>query len=118
MNNKWIFKWSFLLFAFACMMSNTASAQSAKTPVANEDSKATIKMIDLQVDGMSCQKGCADGIDKKLKTVSGIVKSKTTLATGLSKITYDESKVSVNTIISIINARGYKAKIAENNKKV
>lgn len=79
---------------------------------------ATIKTVELSVDGMTCQKGCADGIDKKLKTVSGVIKSRTKLDTGISSITYDETKVKVAQLISIIEDRGYAAKIAVKNKKV
>lgn len=72
--------------------------------------KGNIKTIVLEVGGMTCQKGCADGIDKKLKTVNGVIKSKTNLETGLSTITYDEAKISVSTLIAIIEERGYTAK--------
>lgn len=107
-------------FAFLLMIMNNLSVVAQNT--ANKSNKeaiaAIIKTVDLAVDGMTCQKGCADGIDKKLKTVSGVVKSKTKLDTGISKITYDESKIKLSQLISIIEDRGYTAKPAVKNKKV
>ncbi|MFZ1524990.1 MAG: heavy metal-associated domain-containing protein, partial [Saprospiraceae bacterium] len=59
-------------------------AQNTANKSNKEAIAAIIKTVELAVDGMTCQKGCADGIDKKLKTVSGVVKSKTKLDTGIS----------------------------------
>jgi copper chaperone len=107
-------------FAFLLMMMNNLSVVAQNT--ANKSNKeaiaATIKTVELAVDGMTCQKGCADGIDKKFKTVSGVVKSKTKLDTGISTITFDESKIKLSQLISIIEDRGYTAKPAVKNKKV
>lgn len=69
-----------------------------------------IKKAELTVTGMTCQKGCADGIDKKLKKTEGIIRSSTKLDTGICKVTFDESKISIDQIISVIEGMGYKAK--------
>ena len=98
-------------FAFLLMIMNNLSVVAQNT--ANKSNKeaiaAIIRTVELAVDGMTCQKGCADGIDKKLKTK---------LDTGISKITYDESKIKLSQLISIIEDRGYTAKPAVKNKKV
>lgn len=72
-----------------------------------------IKKIKIAVKEMTCQKGCADGIDKKLKGVSGIIRSKTKLETGIATVTYDEEKISVAEIIKIIELHGYPATLAK-----
>lgn len=69
-----------------------------------------IKKAELTVSGMTCQKGCADGIDKKLKKTDGIIRSSTKLDTGICKVTFDETKISIDQIISVIEGMGYKAK--------
>jgi len=46
--------------------------------------------LTLQVKGMSCQAGCANGIDNMLKQQSGVEKSKTTYATESSVIWYNQ----------------------------
>lgn len=72
-----------------------------------------IKKIKIAVKEMTCQKGCADGIDKKLKGVSGIIRSKTKLETGIATVTYDDTKISPNEIIKIIEAQGYPATLTK-----
>lgn len=107
-----------ILFAMFVIANTGLNAQSSSNATKKEATVSTIKTVDLEVEGMSCQKGCADGIDKKFKTVSGILKSKTKLDTGISSITYDESKIRVPELISIIEKRGYTAKVSTKNKKV
>ena len=113
-----IFKSLLVSFLFLMFGSNDIIAQNTALSSSKEITKTSVKTIDLLVDGMTCQKGCADGIDKKLKTVSGVLKSRTKLDTGISSITYDETKIKVTQLISIIEERGYTAKIAVKHKKV
>ncbi len=87
-------------------------AQNPKKTEKKTTVKSNIKDVVLAVEGMTCQKGCADGIDKKLAKTPGIKKSKTLQKTGKSQITYDASVISVKEIIRIIDARGYKATLA------
>lgn len=53
-------------FCFLLMIMNNLSVVAQNT--ANKSNKeaiaAIIKTVELAVDGMTCQKGCADGIDK------------------------------------------------------
>jgi copper chaperone CopZ len=70
-----------------------------------------VKKMEISIEGMSCQKGCADGIDKALKKVNGIIRSRTLLETGICKVTYDEHKIKIVEIIKIIEERGFKAKV-------
>jgi copper chaperone CopZ len=94
-----------LLFGCLLLLHSSVNAQNGSQAV-------TYKTIELKVDGMTCQQGCADGIDRKFKTVKGVKKSTTTLKSGTSKITYDPGTIDVKTLISIIEDRGYTAKIA------
>lgn len=106
----------FLLIVVSSLISGEIAAQ--KTDTVTENKKESLKTIELEVGGMTCQKGCADGIDGKLKTVTGVIKSKTKLETGISKITYDDTKVTLEKLISIIEERGYTAKVSAKGKKV
>jgi copper chaperone len=72
----------------------------------------SIRSVEIIVGGMSCQKGCADGIDKKLKTIDGIIKSRTKIETGICKVTFDEQKIQLDRILKIIEERGYTAKLS------
>ena len=75
------------------------------------------KTIKLEVKGMSCQEGCANGLDATFKKISGIIKSKTSFDNSNSEITFDESKITEKEIIAIIEKRGFKAKLIENTNK-
>jgi len=105
---------SLLLFVFLAVNLFNPVVSLAQTPGKTESKasgKTAVKTVELDVEGMTCQKGCADGIDKKLNKTAGIKQSTTVQKTGLSKITYDPKVISVKQIIKIIEDRGYKAKV-------
>lgn len=96
-------------------------AQSVKSsknhPIQSPSNKMEkIKTIKVEVKGMSCQEGCANGIDASLKNVAGIIKSKTSFDRSSSEITYDETKISEKEILALIEKKGFKAKLSENLK--
>lgn len=65
----------------------------------------------LEVDGMSCQRFCANGTDTVLKHEPGILFSKTTYATSSSVVKYDPALITPEKIMQAIDKRGFKAKI-------
>lgn len=96
----------------------TVKAQSSKSstnkPEQNPSKKMEkIKTIKVEVRGMSCQEGCANGIDASLKNVAGIIKSKTSFDRSSSEITFDDTKISEKEILAIIEKKGFKAKLSE-----
>jgi copper chaperone len=108
---------SFCLMFFVFLLVNVINpadsfAQSTGKTEKKTVVKSGVKTVELEVEGMTCQKGCADGIDKKLRKTAGIKQSNTLQKTGISKVTYDASVINVKQIIKIIEDRGYKAKVA------
>ena len=101
-----------ILFCLSTGVTTGIQAQS-KEAVMKSSSTTKVKTVSLDVDGMTCQKGCADGIDKKLKKVNGVIKSQTSLASAKSVVTFDENIISVHDIIAVIDKKGYKAKLAD-----
>lgn len=89
----------------------------SKKQVSEQTDKKTIK-LELTVEGMSCQAGCADGIDHLLNRREGVIKSKTTHATGISSIWYDQAIISEKEIIELIGKRGFKATVKPTEAKV
>ena len=75
------------------------------TTISKSDNEKTLK---VEVKGMSCQKGCADGLDRTFKETAGIIKSRTSYDNSSSEITYDAAKISDKEIIKIIKNRGFK----------
>jgi len=87
--------------------------KAAKSKTENsvaEGKTENVKMITLEVKGMSCQAGCADGLDKTFKGMVGIIKSNTSFDNSSSKISYDEAIISKKEIIKVIEDRGFKTK--------
>ncbi|KXK40906.1 MAG: heavy-metal-associated domain-containing protein [Saprospiraceae bacterium] len=107
---------STLVFLLSFAFGSVALAQSTPKTDKAEVQKQKIKTAELAVEGMVCQMGCADGIDRKLKKTEGIIKSKTLLETGICTVTYDENIISLNQIVKIIKKHGYESKpIASKN---
>ncbi|MBK8628571.1 MAG: heavy-metal-associated domain-containing protein [Saprospiraceae bacterium] len=99
------------ILLLACSQNASLGTSSCSSTFIEIAYQNNIRSVEIIVGGMSCQKGCADGIDKKLKTVSGILKSKTKLETGICKVTYDDQKIKLQAILDIIVEKGYTAKL-------
>ena len=69
--------------------------------------KNTVK---IEVKGMTCQLGCANGLDTTLRQANGVVKSQTSFDSSSSEVTYDDTKINSSEIIEIIEKRGFQAK--------
>lgn len=73
--------------------------------------------LQLAVEGMHCQAGCANGIDNMLKEQKGVVSSETLFDTSSSVIRYDNKLISEKDIIALIQERGFKAERKAEPKK-
>ena len=99
------------LLCFDMLLLNVdASAQSApnqkKDTMENVQDKATT--LQLSIKGMSCQAGCANGIDAMLGKQEGVIESKTLFSSSSSQILYDKDKISKKQIIDLIAQKGFK----------
>jgi copper chaperone len=107
------------LICLGCLLTlQEAKAQTQEntkpTEVVNVDKNSAV--VNLTVEGMTCQAGCADGIDKMLGKKEGVSESKTTYATGSSIIRYDTSVISEKEILALIAEKGFKAAVSKNDK--
>jgi copper chaperone len=84
--------------------------QENQNPNSMEKADENVETLQLRVEGMSCQAGCANGIDQMLGQQDGIVVSKTTFNSGTSEIQYDKSRISENEVMSLIEKKGFKTK--------
>lgn len=66
----------------------------------------------LKIDGMHCT-SCAMNIDFDLEDVEGIKSAKTSYASQVCEVEFDEEKVRIEIITQTIQKTGYKAKIGE-----
>ena len=104
-----------ILLAFCLAGQQNESFAQAKVTTAQE-AKSNVKKVELSVSGMSCQRGCADGIDKKLNMTYGVVRSKTNFEKEKSVVTFDPSVITVEQIIQVIKDKGYEAKVIKGPK--
>ena len=68
-----------IMVCFSLLLLNEGMAQSPKSESLSktESSAERLENLQLKVEGMSCQLGCANGIDKMLKEKAGILESRT-----------------------------------------
>ena len=66
----------------------------------------SIKNYSFKVEGMTCS-ACANRVERVTKKVSGVENSSVNFATEKLNITFDENKISVNELKSIVEKAGY-----------
>ncbi len=93
---------------------HTANAAPSVAPVAiPADHKAT---ANLSITGMSCG-DCSSKVTVALMKVLGVGEAKVDHATGLAVIVYDNSKVTVDSLVKAVNELGYVASPKVEEKK-
>lgn len=107
----------FVLFGIQLLTIEARCQTQEKSSSINMDkTKENIESLHLTVEGMSCQAGCANGIDNMLQQQDGIIKSKTVFDSGTSEIQYDKSKISEKGLIALIEKRGFKVKVKKEDE--
>ena len=61
--------------------------------------------INLKIEGMSCQH-CVMSVKKAIKSIAGVMAYDVNV--GSAKVTYDESKSDMDTIVNAVSSAGYK----------
>lgn len=108
------FQLMFLVTLCIACQQNESFAQAKVTTA--QEAKSNVKKVELSVSGMTCQRGCADGIDKKLNMTYGVVRSKTNFEKEKSIVTFDPAVITVEQIIKVIEDKGYEAKVVKGPK--
>ena len=108
---------AFTFFLFSC---NDAKKEltNDKTSDEKQEIAASYKSIAIEIEGMTCEIGCAKTIESKLSKTKGITYSKVSFEDKVGQFTYDENKISKEDIAKKIAGIGggalYKAtKITE-----
>jgi copper chaperone CopZ len=78
---------------------NTAEAV-AKTPINPENLAST----DLKIEGMTCQMGCANAIESKLTSLSGVEKATVNFENKTATVSYDKTILDTDKITQTIEA--------------
>ncbi|WP_299528481.1 cation transporter [uncultured Lutibacter sp.] len=64
---------------------------------------ASFKSLEVEIEGMTCEIGCARLIESKLSKVDGVTYSKVSFEAKKGQFTYDENKLSKENLIAKIN---------------
>lgn len=109
----------FMVFIALALYAGSVQAQQSPTKQSNTtpEKTATMKTIKVEVGGMSCQEGCANGLDATFKEIPGVIKTKTSFENSLSEITFDNSKITEKELVAIIEKKGFTAKLLDREKK-
>ena len=89
------------------------SCNDAKKEVSKEKSgiekpevAAIYKSIEVEIEGMTCEIGCAKTIESKLSKTEGVTYSKVSFEDKVGQFTYDENKISKEDIAKKIAGIG------------
>lgn len=83
-----------LLLHISC---NTSEKKEAKTEISKETVE-NIKNIEVDIEGMTCEIGCAKLIQSKLFKTEGVKFAEISFENKMGKISYDANKISTNDI--------------------
>jgi len=69
--------------------------------------KSNIQTAEFKIKGMTCE-GCTEHINSELSKVAGVIEFNTSYEKANSTVKFDKSKISIDSIASVINKTGYK----------
>lgn len=96
---------TFLFVIIAAISCNETKKETAKEKAveAKEEVAANYKSVEIDIEGMTCEIGCARTIQSKLSKVDGITYSKVDFESKKGIFTFDSNKLSENDISKKIN---------------
>ncbi|HEY9222118.1 MAG TPA: heavy metal-associated domain-containing protein [Lutibacter sp.] len=114
---KAIYILSIAVLLFSCNDSKK-EVSVKKSGIEKQEVAANHKSIEVEIEGMTCEIGCAKTIESKLSKTEGVKYSKVNFEAKVGQFTYDENKISKEDIAKKIAGIGggdlYKAtKITE-----
>lgn len=74
-----------------------------KQEVTTKEIAADFKSIEVDIEGMTCEIGCARTIQSKLSKVNGVTLAKVNFESGKGQFTYDSNKISKEEIVKKID---------------
>ena len=89
-NTIYTFVLCFILFSCKEEVKKTTPASKDTT----EQIAANLKSIEVEIEGMTCEIGCARLIQSKLSKVEGVTYTKVSFESGKGQFTFDSNKLS------------------------
>lgn len=99
---------SIFIMAFVLISCNDTKKEVSdeKFAIEKQEIAANYKNIAVEIEGMTCEIGCAKTIESKLSKTEGITYSKVSFENKVGKFTYDENKISEEDIAKKIAGIG------------
>jgi Cu+-exporting ATPase len=87
---------SILTIAFVLFSCNEdkKGSEVLKSGIEKQEIAASYKSIEVEIEGMTCEIGCAKTIESKLSKFEGVTYSKVNFEAKIGKFTFDENKIS------------------------
>ena len=99
---------SILTIAFVLFSCDNAKKEAPveKSGAEKQEIAANYKSIEVEIEGMTCEIGCAKTIESKLSKTKGVTHSKVDFEAKIGQFTFDENKISQEDIVKKINGIG------------
>lgn len=96
---------SILIISCALFSCNDTKKETRieKSEISQQEIAANLKSIEVDIEGMTCEIGCARIIQSKLSKVEGVTYSKVNFEAKKGQFTYDVNKLSKQDLINKIN---------------
>ncbi len=96
---------SILIFASVLISCNETKKETVieKSEISQQEVAANLKSIEVDIEGMTCEIGCARIIQSKLSKVEGVTYSKVNFEAKKGLFTYDSNKLSKQDVVNKIN---------------
>ena len=80
------------------------ATESNTEPKAELDPNAIYAMAEFTIEGMTCQVGCANTIEKKLAKLEGVKSAKVDFESKLAMVEFDKAKQNTNSLENAVTA--------------
>ena len=96
---------SIFIISFALFSCNETKKETGieKSEISKQEIGANLKSIEVEIEGMTCEIGCARTIQSKLSKVKGVTYSKVNFEAKKGQFTYDANRLSKQDVVSKIN---------------
>ena len=95
-----------MLTAFVISCNGENNEKTAKQDVPTKEISENIKSVEVQIEGMTCEIGCARLIQSKLYKTDGVKFAKVSFEENSGKITYNANKISISDLKGVVQKTG------------
>ena len=98
----------FYVLLFLVLLTSCKDEKSQNIPIStkNQEIAADLKKVDVSIEGMTCEIGCAKLIESKLAKAEGVNFVKVDFEKKMGRIEYDANKIDEKELANIITRAG------------